>query len=40
MMARLAGWDGIAGNYIDARNVSYSGSVTLKPYTSIILIRA
>ena len=26
------------GSYIDVKNVSYSGSVTLKPYTSIVLI--
>jgi parallel beta-helix repeat protein len=27
------------GNYIDVKNVSYNGSITLAPYTSAVLIR-
>jgi parallel beta-helix repeat protein len=27
------------GNYIDVKNVSYNGSITLSPYTSAVLIR-
>jgi len=27
------------GNYIDVRNVSYNGSITLSPYSSAVLIR-
>jgi parallel beta-helix repeat protein len=29
----------LSGSYIDVRNTSYSGSVTLKPYTSIVLVK-
>jgi parallel beta-helix repeat protein len=29
----------LSGSYVDVRNVSYSGSVTLKPFTSIVLIK-
>ena len=27
------------GNYIDVKNVSYNGTITLAPYTSAVLIR-
>jgi hypothetical protein len=30
----------LSGNYIDIKGASYSGSVTLQPYTSIVLIKA
>jgi hypothetical protein len=29
----------LSGSYVDVKNVSYSGSVTLKPFTSIVLIK-
>jgi hypothetical protein len=29
----------LSGNYIDVKGTTYSGSVTLKPYTSIVLIK-
>ena len=30
----------LSGNYKDVKGVSYSGSVTLQPYTSIVLIKS